>query len=272
MELEWERMTGPELRALAGRSKAMVMLPIGATEQHGSHLPVNTDTVSASAISLAAAALAAAQVPVVVLPALWLGMSENMNPFGGAISVDYLTLCGILRGIIRSLVAHGFGRLLIVNGHGGNMSPLAVATRELSVELAFPVGAATPWLLASEELTTVFESARGVNHACEGEASLMLAIAPDLVRPNRFDDAYASSTAGVSVPRGFARAFSYAEQAPVSGVQGDPRSATAEKGRQFLEIQARAVAALILDEQFWTKPDPVWQPGRGLESISGRED
>ena len=154
--LEWAHMTGPELRLLAGRPHAMAILPLGATEQHGPHLPVSTDTESAYAISIEAARSIGSDLPVVVLPGLWLGMSENMNPFGGAISVDFATLRGIIASIVRSLKAAGFSRLLIVNGHGGNMNPLAVIIRELAPELAFPIGAATPWLLAADRLAEVF--------------------------------------------------------------------------------------------------------------------
>ena len=270
-EIEWEKMTAPELRARAAQQGAIALLPLGALEQHGPHLPVNTDTLSASAISLAAARLVADDIPVAVLPGLWLGMSENMNPFGGTISVDYATLHGMLRGIVRSLKAAGFSRLLIVNGHGGNMNPLAVATRELAVEHAFPVGAATPWLVAADELAPVFETAGGVKHACEGEASLMLAIAPATVRADKFDEAVRlSRPPSAKTPRGFSRPFSYAETAPGSGTQGDPRAATADKGRRFLEIQAEAVARLIRDPSLWTVPDAVWTAGRGQQSDSHR--
>lgn len=273
VEIEWEKMTAPELRTLAARPDALAVLPIGALEQHGPHLPVNTDTVSASAISLLAARLVAEEVPIAVLPGLWLGMSENMNPFGGTISVDYATLHGMLRGIIRSLKAAGFSRLLIINGHGGNMNPLAVAIRELAVEYAMPVGAATPWLLAADELEAVFETARGVKHACEGEASLMLAIAPDTVRADMFDEAVRlSQPLDNKMPRGFSRPFSFAEIAPGSGTQGDPRTATREKGQRFLEIQADAVARLIRDPGLWTMPDAVWNAGRGQQSDCDRVD
>jgi creatinine amidohydrolase len=78
-------------------------------------------------------------VPVAVLPGLWLGLSEHHLPFGGTISVDYAAYRAILESIVRSLRALGFSRLLIVNGHGGNIDPLAVASRELAVAYDFPI-------------------------------------------------------------------------------------------------------------------------------------
>ncbi len=144
-EVEWARLTGPEIRAVAARTGALAVLPIGSLEQHGPHLPVITDTASASAAAIRAARLVAGEMPVLVLPGLWTGMSEHHLPFGGTISLNFSELQGVLRGVVRSLRAIGFARLLIVNGHGGNVEPLAVAARELAHEFGLPVVACTPW-------------------------------------------------------------------------------------------------------------------------------
>ena len=136
IEVEWARMTAPDLRAIAAREGALAILPAGSLEQHGPHLPVITDTASASAAAVAAARLVAAEaVPVAVLPGLWLGLSEHHLPFGGTISVDYAAYRAILESIVRSLRALGFARLLIVNGHGGNIDPLAVAVARVGCEI-----------------------------------------------------------------------------------------------------------------------------------------
>src|SRR4029078_7308837 len=136
VDVEWARMTAPDLREIAAREGALAILPAGSLEQHGPHLPVITDTASASAAAIAAARLVASgadPVPVAVLPGLWLGLSEHHLPFGGTISVDYAAYRAILESIVRSLRALGFARLLIVHGHGGNIHPLAVASRQLAV-------------------------------------------------------------------------------------------------------------------------------------------
>src|SRR6478736_1668762 len=117
IEVEWARLTAPELREIAGRPGAMAVLPIGSLEQHGPHLP-----------------------------------------FGGTITLDYDTLSRVLRCIARSLKALGFARLLIVNGHGGNIDPLAVAARELAVTFAIPIVATTPWMHAAAEVAAIAES------------------------------------------------------------------------------------------------------------------
>lgn len=268
-EVEWAHMTAPDLRAIAAREGALAILPAGSLEQHGPHLPVITDTASASAAAIAAARLVANEVPVAVLPGLWLGLSEHHLPFGGTISVDYAAYRAILESIVRSLRAVGFSRLLIVNGHGGNIDPLAVSARELAVAYDFPIVATTPWFLAAEKLRPIFESDTGARHACEGETSLMLAIAGDIVKKDKFDEAMQQAPAPVRAPGGVSRFYSFSERAPITGTLGNPRAATAEKGGRFLAVQAEALAEAIRDKALWSRPDPVWRPGRGQETTAG---
>lgn len=269
IEVEWARMTAPELREIAMKENALAVLPIGSLEQHGPHLPVITDTASALAASVRAAQLVAEETPVAVLPGLWLGLSEHHLPFGGTISIDYKTLNNILGCIVRSLKAIGFDRLLIVNGHGGNVEPLAVAVRELSVEYGLPIVSCLPWSLAPEEMEKIFEVDQGCQHACEGETSVMLAITPQTVRSDQFELACADQTHPLNPPLSGTRFFSFAELAPVTGTFGDPRTATAEKGERFLHLQAAELVKLIQHDLLWTIPDPVWRPRRGLQPTNG---
>jgi creatinine amidohydrolase len=273
IEVEWARMTAPDLRAIAAREGALAILPAGSLEQHGPHLPVITDTASASAAAIAAARLVAAEaVPVAVLPGLWLGLSEHHLPFGGTISVDYAAYRAILESIVRSLRALGFSRLLIVNGHGGNVDPLAVASRELAVQYDMPIVATTPWFLKPDRIAAIFESDTAPRHACEGETSVMMAIAGDIVKADKLDEATQQAPAPVKLPPGFSRFYSFSERAPVTGTWGDPRTATAEKGRRFLAVHAEALAEAIRDTALWSRPDPVWRPGRGQQTTAGKAD
>jgi creatinine amidohydrolase len=264
-EVEWSRLTGPELRQLASKRDSIAVLPVGSLEQHGLHLPTNTDTASAHAAAVRAARLVSDTVPIAVLPGLWLGLSEHHFPFGGTVSIDFAAYAGLLRGVARSLRVLGFARLLIVNGHGGNVEALAVIVRELSVECAMPIVATTPWYLAEPETRAIFESSFDGRHACEGETSIMLAISPETVRTDKIPDVGPPVASPFPQRSGFVRFYSFAEIAPGRGSTGDPRRATAEKGEKFLNIHARELAAGILDEHLWTAPDPVWQCGRGLE-------
>lgn len=269
MEVEWAKLTGPEIRAVAARPGALAVLPIGSLEQHGPHLPVITDTASASAAAIRGARLVADEMPVLVLPGLWTGMSEHHLPFGGTISLNFTELRGVLSGIVRSLRAIGFARLLVVNGHGGNVDPLAVAARELAHDYGLPVVACTPWYLTKAQIPEIAETAETPAHACEGETSVMLAITPDLVRTDRLDDAVQQRPDPVPSFDGLSRFWSFSERAPVTGVRGDPRSATAAKGERFLDLQAEALAAAMRNTRLWTPPDPVWTPNRGQGNTAG---
>ncbi len=271
-QVEWAKLTGPEIRAVAAQKDALAVLPIGSLEQHGPHLPVITDTASASAAAIRAARLVAAEMPVLVLPGLWTGMSEHHLPFGGTISLTYSELAGVLRGVVRSLRAIGFARLLIVNGHGGNVEPLAVAARELAHEFGLPVVACTPWYLTRDMIGDIAETQETPAHACEGETSVMMAVAGDLVRTDKFDEAVRQRPDPVPRYDGFSRFWSFSERAPVTGVRGDPRPATAEKGERFLAVQAEVLAQGMRDRGLWRRPDPVWAPGRGQGNTAGHAD
>jgi creatinine amidohydrolase len=134
-----------------------------------------------------------------------------------------------------------------------------------------PIVATTPWMLASDEITAIADS-ETPRHACEGETSVMMAIAGDIVRTDKFDEAVQQAPKRVEAPHGFSRFYSFSERAPVTGTWGDPRPATPEKGELFLAIQARALAQSMRDERLWSTPDPVWQQNRGQGNTSGRAD
>ena len=266
VEVDWTRLTGPDIRALAERGDALAILPVGSLEQHGPHLPVITDSRTAWEVSIRAARLAAPEVPVLVLPAMWTGMSEHHLPFGGTITLDYAAFSGVIRGVARSLKALGFGRLLVVNGHGGNIEPLAVAVRELAHEFAMPVVACTPWMIpaAAAKVAALMESAKKVQHACEAETSVMMAMTPDLVRADQFEAAVRQAPPLIESPDGFSRFYAFSERAPATGVRGDPRPASAAKGEQMLDAMAEAVAAALGDANLWRRPDAVFAERRGL--------
>jgi creatinine amidohydrolase len=165
LEVEWARMTGPDLRVLAAKPQSLAIFPVGSLEQHGPHLPVITDTASAYAAAVRAARLVATEAPVAVLPGFWLGMSEHHFPFGATISLDFKAFHSVLDCVVRSLKVLGFSRLLVVNGHGGNVDPLAVMVRELAVAHAMPIVTTTPWYLAPQETIAIFDSNSECRHA-----------------------------------------------------------------------------------------------------------
>lgn len=260
MEVRWERLTAPELRELATRD-ALVVLPVASLEQHGPHLPVWTDSLLGHTVCVRAAQMAE-DVPAVVLPPMWMGLSEHHFPFGGTISLDYATFHGVLRCVTRSIRADGFGRLFLVNSHGGNIEPLAVSARELAHEFGMPVATTTITKVAAAAIPQILERQSGMQHACEAETSLWLAIDPDGVRRDQIE---ASVSPGGGIGAGEAavtRFWSFAERAPETGVRGDPRAATAEKGERLLTAMAEGLVRAMRDPVLWRTPDAVWAPHR----------
>lgn len=258
-EVRWERMTAPELRGMAERD-AIVLLPVAALEQHGPHLPVWTDSFIGHSVSIRAAELCT-DLPVVVLPPMWMGLSEHHFPFGGTISLDYAAFAAVLRCVARSILADGFSKLMLFNSHGGNIDPLAVASRELAHEFGIPVGTTTITKVAPKEIAATLTAQPGIHHACEGETSLWMHLDPSQVRMDQIANSVSPGNfaAGDQV---VSRFWSFSERAPVTGVRGDARAATPEKGRVIFEAMANGLARELRNTHIWSPPDPVWKRGR----------
>ena len=255
IEVEWWRLKAAEINALAARD-AVVIVPVGSTEQHGPHLPTQVDALLAGEISRRAARRIAATTPVVVTPTVWSGLAEHHMSLGGTLSLDFRAFFALLQCLCRSLVRQGFRRILILNGHGGNITALNVVVNELAVELQIPLAATTYWVLGKDSFAKILERQTTVRHACEAETSMLLALAPNLVDMTRAGDivgpterevAQVVGNDGVHRWRSFRSRTSH-------GVIGDPRTATAEKGERLLEAAAEAVAGLCANTEFWAIP------------------
>jgi len=184
----------------------LLVVPLGATEQHGPHLPLGTDTIIASAL--------AASLDAVVAPALPYGSSGEHAGFAGTLSIGREALITVLVELVRS---SAFARVVFVSGHGGNAEPLAAAVRRLRDE-GHDVWAWSPaW--------------GGDAHAGRTETSLLLALRPDLVR---LEQATAGVTAPLDVIASRLRAVGVHGVSP-NGVLGDPAGASAAEGAAILD-------------------------------------
>ena len=231
-------LAAPEIRALP-RDSTLIIAPIAAMEQHGPHLPVGTDTILAGAV--AEGVEKALGERALVLPVLWLGASDHHLPRGGTLTSPLPTYEQVLVDLLMPMLGEGFRRVLILNGHGGNIDPLRVALRRLDVEFprAILTGAAY-WDLAADELASLCRGARKeMGHACEIETSMVLHLRPDLVRLDRIKDDPDETPPGLRgkppQPRDFARRTDH-------GVVGHPESADGERGRLMLEAAVGKVA------------------------------
>ena len=245
----WKELTAADLRDLATRG-ATVILPVASMEQHGPHLPVGVDTILCEAVCKLAAEAVHGEMPVVVAPTLWCGMAEHHMDYGGTFTFDIPTYRAVLLSFLRSIGRHGFKRVFIVNGHGGNISALAAFLPDFAVETGLTIRATTYFELAQPAMPAILEDQERVRHACEGETSLMLALAPDLVRQDKLAQAHGPKNStpkplGVHQYRSF-RSFSD------SGVVGDARRASKEKGNRLAMACRDALAAVLRDDAAWS--------------------
>ena len=253
--LAYAALTAPALNDMAKRD-AIVIVPLGATEQHGPHLPVMVDyRLVTEAAMRAAAKLSAAGQPVLVKPTVWTGFSEHHMELGGTVTIDFATFHGLVRGIVRSLVRGGFRRICLLNGHGGNIAPLTVVVSELTVELRIPLVTLTYFEMAPEALRAVLEYQDSVLHACEAETSMIMATEPALVDLTRLSEAHGpdqdrpeiTSLVGEKVFR-----WQALNARARCGVIGNGAAGTAEKGERLLEAQSTRVADILGTAALWS--------------------
>ncbi len=171
--------------------------------------------------------------------------------FGGTISLDFDAFRAQVRSICGSVVRHGFSRVMLLNGHGGNVSALSVIAQELALQFDAPISTATYWLLrdAAAAFERILSVQKNVRHACEAETSMLLALAPELVDTDAMHSVEPTEASVIS-ERGAYRYRSFTELSP-SGVIGFPAQANAEKGELLLEAAAEALAEVLLDGQTW---------------------
>jgi len=253
-QIEWMKSKAHELRALASEN-AVVILPVASIEQHGPHLPTMTDTLLAYESSCRAARLVNARGgKAVVAPTVWSGLSEHHVDFGGTLTVDYQTFYQILRGLVDAMARQGFSRVLINNGHGGNIEACKVATQDLTFELGIPVVSTTYPTVASEAYGKILEDQSFIMHAGEAETSMVMALHPELVDDS--DLAAHANPIDISLDTYKSGGFRYKSFAAISpnGVLGVPTNASAEKGEKLLDASAEGLAELILDEKTWATP------------------
>lgn len=236
-------LTREESAARAGG--ALVVVPVGATEQHGPHLPLGTDflIVEHVARSAAQSARSGGRLDVLVAPTLPFGSSHHHLPFGGTVSLATERYYGALRDMAASLIRSGFRRIFIVNGHGGNQELMELVARDLALEHPVNLAAASYWDLARETVVgSGLLNAMLPGHAGVFETSLILALRPELVAqplPHR-DEA---ELARVAIPRTAYRAERAGFWEDIDGFTDSPDEASAELGQRLLELVIPPVAA-----------------------------
>ncbi len=242
MMYRYDELTWPEMREAIQR-QPVVLLPFGTVEDHGPHLPLNTDNVIVEALCLETARRAPKEM--LVLPLMPYGLDEHHMDFPGTVTVDVQTLIGCVSDVALSVARHGFTHILIVNGHGSNAPIADLAARRVVLASGAICGAMSPNAAIDPALAEpTFSQMRhsepgGVAHAGEYETALMLHLRPDLVKMERAVRELGQLTLEY---------FNWDHDRPSSlswqdwwsrmsesGVCGDPTVATAEFGRSLFE-------------------------------------
>lgn len=265
MRRYWSDYSSEEFATL-DRQKLVAVLPVGATEQHGPHLPLSVDAAIADGVVEAVAAKLPQESGVLFLPTLPVGKSDEHRRFPGTLSLSGETLMRVWTEIGACVAAAGVRKLVLLNSHGGQISIMDVVARELRIRhdmLVFSVnwfGVGMP-----EGLYSDHEMKHGV-HAGDMETSVMLSLHPDLVRMEKAQDFR-------SLTETFEKDYSYislagarpgwqAQDLNPNGACGDASAATAQKGRRTIDYAADRLVELLAEVEraplAWLDSKPGW--------------
>jgi creatinine amidohydrolase len=232
--VRWEQLTWEEVAAIRDGGCDLCVLPVGATEQHGPHLPLDVDTVTAEAIALGASA----RTGVPVLPALPYGCSlGHSGRWPGTISLRPETLSAILVQIAEWVRLGGFRRLVVLNAHVTNWAPLRCGLENIRHQWPdLRIGIRNVWDLSPAIHQRYHHDAANF-HANEAETSLSLHLRPTTVRLERAED---------EPDRSADCCFSYrVDQESRTGTVGTPSAASAVRGAELHALLIDAFAAYL---------------------------
>lgn len=240
-------LTWKQVEALP-RERTLLVLPTAAIEQHGHHLPLATDTLINNLLLGMALERVPAEMPIYALPPVCYGKSNEHIGFPGTLSVSAQTFMAVVRDVGASIAAAGFKKLALYNTHGGNSSLVDIMARDLRAEFGlrtfslFGSGGVTFDGVNEQERTYGF-------HAGEVETAFLLHATPELVHPEAYTANYIARVERPELlkPEGSAANFAWltSDIAP-SGVLGDPKAATAEKGKAWAEQAAKRIAEILI--------------------------
>lgn len=243
-KVHWQEFWRHELEAAVPKSP-VVIVPVGSIEQHGPHCPTDVD-ISIPFHLAVAVANAIDDFPVLVAPPIWSGFTHYNMGHAGTINLRLETFLALVGDVCRSLKANGFERMILLNGHGGNVAPLRSLSVALAEEdvwaLAFP-----HWELVIDELKQWSDSDRdvGIGHAGQWETSFQMFLRPALVARERIvrNDWPRADEFSPEFSR-FARWPERRREAPL-GIMGDPVVASAEKGERVFKLAVERLAKLV---------------------------
>jgi creatinine amidohydrolase len=245
--MNWNDLTWPEIKALAPDTP--VVIPVAAIEQHGHHLPVATDSMLLGEVIRRVSSVMNEQV--LFAPLQWLGNSDHHMDFAGTLSARARTYLDVLNEAIDNAIIHGFKRIVFVNGHGGNIVPGKQAVFEArqryrdrnDLLLLF----CTYWDFAKPWETRPDLVQQSMGHACEFETSMIMRIAPPLVKKD------VKTLETVSVDFGFEPAYRgwTTKDRTIAGHMGSPQFSTVEKGEHLFAEFSKGLVDFLHQVLHW---------------------
>jgi creatinine amidohydrolase len=229
--LHLDRLTWEDIKQEIQNGRDTVVVPFGSTEQHGPHLPLGTDAVLGDEIGWRLAE----RLDAFLAPTVRFGCSAHHLAFTGTISLGEKTFRSIVADVVASLSRHGFRRLVLLPTHGGNFKPMAKAVAEIEPVKGVQVLAFTDLMglvgaAAQSSRSFGVDAAKSGAHSGEWETSLMLAIRPEQVKMDRAAEGFVGELSEI-----MSQVFDGIQNLDQNGVLGDPRPATAEAGKRYLE-------------------------------------
>lgn len=249
-------LTWTDIAALEDKENTVIVLPVGAIEQHGAHLPCSVDATVAAGVAGKALELLPEHVPAYAIPTICYGKSDEHLHFPGTVTLTGEVLLHTIQEIGESIYRAGFRKLLMINAHGGQPQPLEMAARELRLRHGdYMIIARSAWSVKHDSSFQSDQENQLAMHAGHGETAIMMALAPDTVHMDRakahIPAPFPCPTLSTGRP---AAAWSAMDFGP-SGVIGDPTGATLEQGEQLLQELGEQWAQAITEihQAHWIK-------------------
>ena len=257
MKSEYGKLTWPEIKSVD--KDRVIILPVGAMEDHGPHLPLDTDSLIIS--RLVEAVVDEIPQDTLRLPTIHYGFNEHHKDFPGVIYIQPETLMNFVADVAKSLAHHGFRRILILNGHGSNHPVLDLSARKTVIATGCLCVSASYWNLMSETLQAERRSRiGGIAHAGEMETAIYLYCDPDHVQLDKAREAIVHDEGNRFLcldlaGGGKAMAMQWWSAQTEDGTMGDPTVADADKGEIFFKAAVRETIGLVKEiRQIQIKP------------------
>jgi creatinine amidohydrolase len=260
-EFRYEKLTWPEINDAIDLRKVCV-IPCGAVEQHGAHLPLDVDIVCPTGVARGVGALIPEKL--LVLPTVSYGYTGHVMDFPGTINQHYQHFIDHVLDVTKSLAYHGFKKIVLLNGHGSNMPNLDLVARRTNVETDAECILTAWWSLLTVDKNFLprWRASKfpgGCSHACELETSLYLYLDGDNVRKDKIKSGVISFNEEDSpfnwvdlFAAGPASLISWTSSYSDTGVLGDAEKASAEKGKEAYHEAVKQLARFIT----WFKDRP----------------